>query len=377
MEGKLHVAYIVTRGDDLGGAQVHVRDMATAMRARGHEATIICGSPGDLTEQLEELNLPFRSLASLVRPIHPIKDLQALLELRTLLRELGPDLVSLHSSKTRLLGCTAARTLGIPALSTVHGWPFADGMPATSRYFYAFYERLAARLASAVVTVSHYDRDLARRHHVAAKGGVEVIHNGMPDDPRRRDHNLASGPVRLLMVGRHVFQKDHPTLFRALATLRDKSWTIDLVGVGPDEGKHKAMARELGLAERVHFLGYRKDVPDLMAKADINVLVSNWEGLPRSIIEAMRAGLPTVASDVGGCREMIVDDVTGYLAPRGDADAVAHRLSALIDERHKRQSLGANARRSFAQSFTFDAMFDKTMVAYRKILAPGLPRGRT
>lgn len=367
-EGKLHVAYIVTRGDDLGGAQVHVRDMASAMRARGLEATIICGATGAFTEQLEELALPFRSLRDLVRPIHPAKDLQALLELRKLLRDLRPDLVSLHSAKPSLLGSTAARTLGIPALSTVHGWSFADAMPAVSRYVYASYERLAARLATAVVAVSHYDCDLARRYRITAKGGIRVIHNGMPDDPRRRHHDLASGPVRLLMLGRHMPQKDHRTLFRALAKLQDKAWTIDLVGTGPDEGKHKALARELGLAERVRFLGYRKDVPDLMARTDINVLVSNWEGLPRSIIEAMRAGLPTVASDVGGSREMVVDDVTGYLAPRGDADAVALHLSALIENREKRQILGANARRSFERSFTFDAMFDSTMAVYREIL---------
>jgi glycosyltransferase involved in cell wall biosynthesis len=368
LERKLHVAYVVTRGDDLGGAQVHVRDMAKAMRAAGHEATIICGLRGDLTDQLEEQGVPFRSLPHLVRPIHPIKDLSGLLELRTALGDLRPDLVSLHSSKAHLIGGLAARMLDLPVLVTVHGWPFADGVPPTSRYFYAFYERFAARLASAVVTVSHDDLDLARRHGITARGGISVIHNGMPDDARRRDHNRASEPVRLLMVGRHVPQKDHRTLFRALAKLRDKPWTIDLVGAGPDEGKNRAIAQELGVAERVRFLGYRADVPDLMAETDINVLISNWEGLPRSIIEAMRAELPTVASDVGGNRELVADERTGYLAARGDADAVAHRLAGLIDDRHKRQTFGANARRSFEQSFTFAAMFDNTMAAYRKIL---------
>jgi glycosyltransferase involved in cell wall biosynthesis len=368
-ESKIHVAYVVTRGDDVGGAQVHVRDMAKAMRAQGHEATIICGRRGDLTDQLEAQGVPFRSLPHLVRPIHPAKDLSGFLELRRTLSELRPDLVSLHSSKVHLLGGLAARTLGLPVLVTAHGWPFADGVPATRRRFYASYERLATRLATVVITVSDYDRDLARRYHVTAKGGIAVVHNGMPDDARRRDHDRATEPVRLLMIGRHVPQKDHPTLFRALAKLRDKAWTIDLIGTGPNEGKNRAMARELGLAERVRFLGYRPDVPDVMAQTDINVLVSNWEGLPRSIIEAMRAELPTVASDVGGNRELIADDRTGYLTPRGDADALAHHLAGLIADRRKRRALGANARRSFEQSFTFAAMFDSTMAVYRKVLA--------
>jgi glycosyltransferase involved in cell wall biosynthesis len=367
-KGKLHVAYVVTRGDDLGGAQVHVRDMAKAMREAGHEATIICGLRGDLTDQLEEQGVPFRSLAPLVRPIDPAKDLSAVLELRRALAELRPDLVSLHSSKAHLLGGFAARTLGLPVLITVHGWPFADGVPAASRRFYALYERFAARLATAVVTVSHEDRDLARQYGITAKGGVSVIHNGMPDDARRRDHDSATEPVRLLMVGRHVPQKDHRTLLRALAKLRDRPWTVDLIGSGPDEGKNQALAQELGLAERVRFLGYRTDVADRMAETDVNVLISNWEGLPRSIIEAMRAGLPTVASDVGGNRELVVDDSTGYLTPRADADAVATCLADLIDNRHKRKVLGTNARRSFEQGFTFATMFANTMAVYRKIL---------
>jgi glycosyltransferase involved in cell wall biosynthesis len=363
-----HVAYVVTRGDDLGGAQVHVRDMAKAMRARGHEATIICGLRGDLTDQLEQQGVPFRSLPHLVRPVHPGKDPLGLLELRSALSDLRPVVVSLHSSKAHLLGSLAARMLDLPVLITAHGWPFADGVPSTRRHFYALYERLATRLATMVVTVSHQDLELARRYGITAKRGISVIHNGMPDDARRRDHSRTSEPVRLLMVGRHVPQKDHATLFRALAKLRDKPWIIDLVGAGPDEGKNRAIAQELGLAERVRFLGYRTDVPDLMMETDINLLISNWEGLPRSIIEAMRAELPTVASDVGGNRELIADDRTGYLAPRGDADAMALRIADLIDDRHKRQAFGANARRTFLQSFTFDAMFDNTMAVYQRVL---------
>jgi glycosyltransferase involved in cell wall biosynthesis len=367
-ESKIHIAYVVTRGDDLGGAQVHVRDMAKAMRARGHDATIICGLRGDLTDQLEEQGVPFHSLPHLVRPIRPAKDILAVMELRRALSDLRPDVVSLHSSKAHLVGGLAARSLGLPVLITAHGWAFTDGVPPMSRYFYAIYERFAARLATAVITVSQEDRNLARRYGITVPGGISVVHNGMPDDARRRDHNRTGEPVRLLMVGRHVPQKDHPTLFRALTKLRDKAWTIDLIGTGPDEGKNRAMARELGLAERVRFLGYRPDVPDLMAQTDINVLITRWEGLPRSIIEAMRAELPTVASDVGGNRELVADDRTGYLAPRGDADAVAHRLASLIGDPRKRQVLGANARRSFEQSFTFATMFDNTMAVYRRIL---------
>jgi glycosyltransferase involved in cell wall biosynthesis len=211
------------------------------------------------------------------------------------------------------------------------------------------------------------------RHGIDARGGIAVVHNGIPDDAPRRCHDQAAGPVRLLMVGRHAPQKDHETLFRALARLRDKSWTLDLVGTGPDEDRHKALACELGLAQRVQFLGYRKDVPELMAAADVYVLISRWEGLPLSIIEAMRAGLPTVGSNVGGCREMVLQGETGYLAARGDAASVARHLATLIDNRDQLRRLGTAARRRFEEEFTLETMFDRTVSTYRTVLARHQP----
>lgn len=364
----LKVAYLVTRGDDIGGVQIHVRDLAAAMQAAGHTATIICGPPGIFTEQLAERGLAFRCLPHLVRPVDPLRDLIAFAELRAALRELQPDVVTMHSSKTRMLGCLAARTMGSATVSTTHGWLLADGVPMRKRRFYAFCERQAARLTSAIVTVSHRDKELAMRYGIVARGGITVVHNGMPDDAPRRDHDQAAGPVRLLMIARHESAKDHETLFRALAQLRDKPWTLDLVGPGPDEDRHKAVVCELGLAERVQFLGYRKDVSELIAAADVFVLVSNREGLPLSIIEAMRAGLATVCSDVGGCRELVAEGETGYLAGRGDAATVARHLAGLIDDPDCRRRLGANARRRFDEEFTFERMFDRTVSIYREVL---------
>lgn len=366
--GPLKVAYLVTRGDDIGGVQVHVRDLAAAMRAAGHAATVICGPPGIFTEELAERGIPFRCLPHLVRPVDPLRDPMALVELRGALRELQPDLIAMHFCKTRMLGCLAARATRSATVSTVHGWLLADGVPMGKRRFYGFCERQAARLTTAIVTVSHYDKELAVRHRIVAPERVTVVHNGMPDEAPRRDHDQSAGPVRLLMVGRHSPQKDHETLFRALALLRDKSWTLDLLGTGPDEPRHQALAREYGLIDRVHFLGYRKDVSTLMATADIYVLISNWEGLPLSIIEAMRAGLATVCSDVGGCRELVVEGDTGCLAKRGDAAAVARHLGMLIDSPDQRRRLGKTARLRFEQDFTFAAMFDRTVSVYHGVL---------
>ena len=171
------------------------------------------------------------------------------------------------------------------------------------------------------------------------------------------------------MIGRHSPQKDHPALFRALALLKERSWRVDLIGTGPDQERHRVDGARVRSRGARRLLGYRKDVPDLMAAADVYVLASNWEGLPRSIIEAMRAGLATVSSDVGGCREMVREDETGYLVPRGDAAALARRLADLIDDRRRQITLGAKARRRFEQHFVFETMFGRTLAAYRAVLA--------
>ncbi len=368
VQRRLRITYVITRGDDLGGAQVHVRDMAAAMREHDHDVTIVCGTKGLFTDQLAQRGLRYHSLPHLVRPIHPLHDALALAELRAILRELRPDLISLHTAKSHMLGCIAARSVGIPSLMTVHGWPFADGKAVWDRLLYAGCERHAARMAKAIVTVSQYDRELALRHRIGSPESVTVVHNGMSDNAPIRDHAEASGPVRLLMVGRHAPQKDHPTLFRALAELPHLAWALDLVGVGPDLERNRAMADALGLADRVRFLGYREDVADLMAQADVYILASRWEGLPRSIIEAMRAGLPTVSSDVGGCRELVLAGKTGYLVQRGDSKTLAAQLRDLIRNAEQRKIIGRNARRRFEEGFTFDAMFRRTLSVYQSVL---------
>ncbi len=366
---RLSIAYVLTRGDDLGGVQVHVRDMAAAMREQDHDVTIICGTKGVFTDQLTQRGLHYHLVPHLIRPIRPFHDALALKELRAVLRELRPDLISLHGAKPRMLGCIAARSVGVPSLMTAHGWSFADGQALWNRLCFALGERCAARMARSIVTVSQYDRELALRYGIGMPERVTVVHNGMSDNAPIRDHARAAGPVRLFMVGRHAPQKDHPTLFRALAELRHLPWVLDLVGVGPYLERNIAAAGELGMADRIRFLGYREDVADLMAHADVYILASRWEGLPRSIIEAMRAGLPTISSDVGGCRELVIAGSTGYLVGRGDNAAMANRLGDLIRNAEQRKIMGHNARRRFEEAFTFDAMFRRTLSVYYSVLA--------
>jgi glycosyltransferase involved in cell wall biosynthesis len=364
----IKVAYVITRADNLGGAQIHVRDFAARLRDDGHEATVFGGAAGILREQLCELGVPFVEIPSLSRDSHGTADLRALSQLRSALRAFQPHLVSAHSSKAGILARVAARSLGLPALFTAHGWAFTDGVPTLQRIGARWIERGASPLAQRIILVSDYDRRIAIRSRVGNPDKLHVIHNGMPDVPAQDRARPERSPARIVMIGRFADQKDHATLLRALSQLMDREWCLDLVGNGSRQGDARQLAAQLGIADRISFLGLRTDVSKLLARAQVYALCSRWEGLPRSIIEAMRAGLPVVASDVGGVAEIVEDGATGYLAPRGNADVLAARLRKLLASPELRLLLGRQGRIRYETGFTFERMFEQTFTAYREVL---------
>ena len=390
----MHIAFIVTRADSIGGAQIHVRDMTYRLLADSHRVSVLTGSEGPLTDILHDAGVEVRILSHLVRPMNPFKDLLAILETRRALQDLKPDLLSTHTAKAGFVGRVAAWTLGIPSIFTVHGWQFAEGISPFQRLVVEGLERFTAKICRKIISVSEYDRELALRRKVVPPEKMITIHNGMPDVPKELvrwlSHNEDDSslplhkresasldaptmrplsPVRLIMVARLQPQKDHPTLFRALAELTDRNWTLELVGDGPDREALQSLARELEVADRVIFSGQRLDVPQRLKDSDVFVLATRWEGFPRSILEAMRAGLPVVATDVGGCRESVVDGETGFLVPREDPVQLRDRLRLLMDSPELRVQMGQKGRKRFEENFTFEGMYERTVAVYREVLS--------
>ncbi|MBO2521424.1 MAG: hypothetical protein CW345_06435 [Firmicutes bacterium] len=153
----------------------------------------------------------------MVRPIRPRDDFRAALHIRRELRKLRPDLVSTHSSKAGLLGRIAARSLGLPAIFTAHGWAFTEGVPDRQRRLYVHVERIAARLCDRIITVSNYDKKLALQHRIAPVSKVVCIHNGMPDIPSQGMARPEIDPPRIVMVAIHSVRRRHlPTSAKRL-----------------------------------------------------------------------------------------------------------------------------------------------------------------
>jgi glycosyltransferase involved in cell wall biosynthesis len=365
----LKIAYIVTRAEPIGGAQIHVRDMAEAMQRRGHSVLVLTGGEGHFTDDLRARNIPTVVLEHLTVPIRPWQDLRALRELRAALQSFGPDLVATHSAKAGVIGRMAARWLGVPVTVTTHGWSFTTGVPPLKAFVYRWIERVTGPWAAdRTITVSEYDRQLALRAGVLSESRMVTVHNGIPDVPPALRANPAATPPRLVMVARFGPQKDHPTLLRALAGLRDLPWHLDLVGEGPLLSQTRSLAVSLGLGERVQFLGQRMDVDRILANAQIGLLITNWEGFPLSILEAMRANLPVVASNVGGVAESVTDGMTGFVVPQGDADVLRDRLGRLLADPALRASLGMRARAEYETHFALERSVSKTLAVYESVL---------
>lgn len=364
---RMRIAYLITRSDTVGGAHVHVRDLSLALLDAGHEVCVMVGQEGPFTHELSRRGIAHQSVRNLVRQANPWRDLRALWEIRSALASFAPDIVSTHSSKAGCLGRMAAASLGLPVIFTAHGWAFTDGVSRPAARLYRTAERCLAPLATRVITVSDYDRALALRGRVVPPQKLITVHNGMPDIPACLYARPELTPVRLTMIARFEEQKDHATLLRALGGLTQYAWDLDLIGDGPLRHLAERIVSVEQLGGRVRFLGLCHNIAERLAESQIFLLISNWEGFPRSILEAMRARLPVVASDVGGSSESVVENETGFLVPRGDVATLRNRLARLFTDPALRVRLGQGGRKRYEEQFTLGVMLEKTLRVYSDI----------
>jgi glycosyltransferase involved in cell wall biosynthesis len=277
--------------------------------------------------------------------------------------------VHASSSKAGVLGRLAAVVAGVPIrIFTVHGWAFSaySGL-ASMAYLWA--DRTAARVTTMTICVSEHERATGLRARTCRPERTVVIPNAVDVAAAPRAGGDRPLP-RLITVGRLKAPKDFSTLLRALAGLEPRSFEEALiVGSGPDRSRVEQELSSLGLGGRVRVLGERQDVRTLLADSDVFVLSSRSEGLPVSVLEAMAAGLPVVASDVGGLRELVVEGETGLLVPPADPEALAAALQGLLADRALRRRLGAAGRARAEARFDLAPFRRAHLEVYRRELA--------
>jgi glycosyltransferase involved in cell wall biosynthesis len=370
----MRLMFVITRGDALGGAQSYVRDLARRFAADGDEVVVVTGAMGAMTEALTAAGVSVVPVPGLLREIHPLHDPRSVASLARLIRSFRPDVVSTHSSKAGIVGRLAARLAGTPCLFTVHGWAFNPSEPEPKRTFYRWLERAMAPLADRIVCVSENSRQLGVASGIGSARLV-TIHNGIPDvSSVHRAAPDRDGPPRVVSVARFAPPKDHRTLLLAVKDV--PRLHLDLVGDGPAEEEARALAGELGVTDRVRFLGRRTDVTELLTEAQAFALCSRSEGFPMATLEAMRAGLPVVVSNVGGAPEAVVDGQTGYVVADNSVAGWIDRLSLLARDPALRSRLGIHGRALYEERFTFERMYAQTATIYQAVAYPAVDRDR-
>lgn len=300
------------------------------------------------------------------------KVLSAVRELAGLLRATACDVLICHGYKAHILGRLAARRVGVPAVAVSRGW---TGETRKVK-LYEWLDRRHLRLMDHVVCVSDGQAEKVRRWCGVPAGRLSVIRNSArlgafenpAPDARERLLGFFPGPVSKVVLGAGRFspEKGFGVLVEAAAAVcrADPGAGVVLFGEGPLRGELEARVAELGLAGRVVLPGFRTDLDSLIGGADVVVLPSYTEGLPNVALEASAAGVPVVATAVGGTPEAIADRVNGFLVPPGDPAALSAKVIDLIRNPALGHQFGDAGRARMRERFTFQAQAD----AYLKLL---------
>ena len=280
-------------------------------------------------------------------------------------------IVHTHNSVTGAVGRMAARLARVPlVIHTTHGFHYHESMGAVRRWPYITAERVLARLCDVLLFQNREEFEDLRRLDLRPRKGGYFVGNGidLAKFPRRAGLPENPRPI-ILCVARLEPVKNQEMLFRALEILRA---TVDaevwLVGDGPCQARYEADLRQRGLTDRVRFLGYRYDIPELTAAADVCVLTSIKEGIPRSLVQAMAVGVPVVATNVKGTREAVVDGESGFLVPLDDAAALAARLGQLLASAELRREMGGRASTWAREQFDEEQITKRLVDIYRRAL---------
>lgn len=377
----------------IGGTKRHLHELSVGLHARGWHVEVACPrvraeAHGDTSfwDDLSVAGIPLRPLP-MERKVASRVNVEAIGTLARMIREASPriDVVHAHSAIGGAVARLAVLVAGLwgrrPAVVyTPHGFAFLDGSPARRRGFLAV-ERILGLTTDRVIGVSPTEAEVAWRRRVVPRERAVAIPNGidpatMPtsaDGVRARaEEGWDTSPV-VMTVARMTPQKDPSTWLRVAARIAASRSDVRFVWVWGGETAQEVRdeAHRLGIADRVDFVGYRPDARRLVAGANVFLLTSRFEGLPYSLIEALAVGVPVVATDVTGTRDVVRHGVTGLLSPAGDVEGLASHVLSMLRDPKRAAALATAGREDVVQRFSIDTMVEATARVYRTVASSG------
>ncbi len=365
-----------------GGAQKYLLELARFF-SQHNQVLIAVGEEKNQDAQFfaeaRALGIEPIIIHSLIRDISLVKAWEATLEIRKLLKNEQPDFIHINSSMAGAIGACAAWLYRFDPLNkvirviyTVHGFVFNEPLPALKKQVYRIIEKVSAGWKGALICVSDYDKQQGIQHKIAPDARMVVIHNGINTKQELLTRSEARAQLHIpedsFVVG--TIAALYPTkglsaLLDAIQLLpRDKKMKFSILGDGPLRKDLETQATNLGILDSVQFHGAVPNASRLLKAFDISILPSLKEGLPLAILEAGLAGVPVIASRVGGIPEIIEHQVFGLLVEPGNAQDIALALAAFYDDPKLRASMSHALQKKVREEFTLDKMLQKTEELY-------------
>lgn len=385
----MRIVHVITRLI-VGGAQENTVLTCEGLADLGHDVTLLTGPTtgpeGSLVDRAARGIYHYIELSDLVREISPAQDLHAIIAMARIFAQLGPDIVHTHSSKAGVIGRLAARLAGVPiVIHTIHGMSFNRTQPRRIQTAYKWAERLCAELSDSIVCVADamaaqsLDAGVGRQEqYVTIRSGMET---GQFDPSQydaaaiRSQWGFASSDVVVGTVARLFENKGYEQLIEVIgiAAQRDPRLKFVWVGDGAHRERYEDELRRRKLRDRVMLTGLipPANMPRVLAGVDLLAHTSQWEGLPRAVVQALLMGKPAVSFAIDGAPEVIVPGVTGELATLGDTSAFADAILSLAADANRRMAYGQAGRERCLVPFDRRTMVAELAALYDRLLSRG------
>lgn len=366
MVNKKKILYILTKSD-LGGVSKYLLEIVSLL-PKDIEPYFIMSEAGYFSEELEKLgfkdNVYFVPMTNSIIniPLHIKSNLQTL----GIINKIKPDLIHCNSTTGGIVGRICGALTFKPVIFTAHGWAFTDGISKNKQRFYKILETFLAIFTKKIICVSEYDRQLALKVMPFFKKKLVTIHNGISDiNDEYKKKEFSNDKLRIVMIARFCPQKNPYTLINAVNELNKEGLNIylDLYGYGQELQQVLDLIQSCN-CPNIQYKGEISDVTPILKDYDVYSLITNWEGLPIGIIEAMRAGLPILVSNVGGCSELVKNN--GYLVERGNIEDLKSKLKSIHENISMLSQLGQKSRILYEQEFTAEKLVKGALKTYGK-----------
>ena len=371
------ILYVITKSN-FGGAQKYVYELAVEMKRQGYVVAVACGGRGELVDRLKSADITTYEVKGLERDISILKEIKAIVSLTKIIYQIKPGIIHLNSAKAGLLGSIIARLLRVPKIIfTAHGWPFLEPRSRTWQNLAWLGSYFTSLLSHHIINVSQFDFQHGKMPGVQSKSSV--IHTAISEFPllsREEARNLLIGEEKteqhrsnlwLVSVAELNHNKNHATAIDAVAefnTTHANKIFYTIIGSGDLQNSLKDQVNLRGLNDYVQFLDYVENANQYLLAFDIFLLPSKKEGLPYALLEAGLAGLPCIASRVGGIPEVISDGESGLLTDPNNHMTIVNALDLMINYPNQRFLYSENLRQDIQTKFNFSKMVEGTKSIY-------------